>query len=686
MAKAARPVLLFGSPIGPYGDARLNRPGAYHKTMHGVVEEDGFMPFFAGTQVDFSSVAAWSPPVEWENNVTSGYSAVGPTLSSSGGTAVLSEQVVKPAGTVTQATIAASNGLAEQYNSIAQALHSNGGSTPRLFRAKATGTALSRPNNSATWANMSGTPSSSINGFYSENGNLWAVLSNGYQVRKWPAGTDPTTATAGAAIDVGTSAWAITAAGLLGGSRLMWIKPDGFYVYDLDRQEFYNIYAGLTTNPHPDTGKGTLTWGANVLVPLGDHGLVMVTPDLNTIPISPLPAGQARFSFDTPGVNKLGALAGDDQYVYAATEPFQRRLGSEITLKVFTTDDDGSSFNDRTSVCTDDDPSTTLDFTDFSSVTTLGAIYIGGVADRFSAPWIALGTFLITNTDFTMQYWDGSSWTDVPNVTDYTARFTRSGPWLPAAKMPADWAITTVNSVEGYWVRLSITASLDTSEDNTTISEIRVLPEGSALPQAATTEAEEEEAGLRTHILRGYAAPEGFVWHDVASIRGDYSRGLIFSRVKGSGGRRQFYAFGPPGFVRFGVGATASPSTESYPNCVNSFPSLLYLPADDRIENATRAPNVKKGLEYLEVQGRNFNESDDVLYAWVRMDGGNWHYYSSGKQLPNRLVLQPRADVAVGYEYEVIIGLEDSTQDERVPIATRVIAGVFDAEGTPISD
>ena len=351
-------VRLFGGRKGPYGDAVLNdrRPGSYKGTMHMTLEEGQATPFYVGTETLFLPQPApdWTRPIEWIDS--DGHPIVLLFGRRPDGTTV---GRIEPDGSLVNEffTVLTKN-MEESAGDLVAALHSDGSTLPYVFAAFGTDGAIEFRTQAGVWDIVTGIPTEG-NGLFSENGNLWVILTNGYQVRNWAAGTNPTSGTAGGAIDVGTSAYAITGAGLLGRRYLVFVKPDGIYVYDTDTNRFENIWAGLSQNPHPETGKGTYTLGSNVYVPLGWGGMVEVTRDLNINPVSLLPT-DASPDLGVSGRSFVRGITGDASALYVTVEPFQKRLGSEISLSVQTTADD-SSFNDRTAVSTDDDPST--DFT-----------------------------------------------------------------------------------------------------------------------------------------------------------------------------------------------------------------------------------------------------------------------------------------------------------------------------------
>lgn len=69
----------------------------------------------------------------------------------------------------------------------------------------------------------------------------------------------------------------------------------------------------------------------------------------------------------------------------------------------------------------------------------------------------AAGTYTLA-----FEYWDGDSWTAVSNLSDGTTNLTASG--TISFDRPADWAKTTVNSAEFYWLRVRLASGSFTTD------------------------------------------------------------------------------------------------------------------------------------------------------------------------------------------------------------------------------
>ena len=630
------------------------------------------MPFYLTTVTALNSpfVAEYRNPIEWQ---TTGGAPVLLLAAQPPGASSASVFSISSAGVVaTDKSFTAGKLIAASAAAISACLHSDGSTTPYYFVGfGATGDAEYR-NLAGTWAAMAGTPKQ-CDGFFSENGNLWGVV-NGYQMRKWPAGTNPVSGTAGAAVDVGNSAWTITGFGLLARSYIVVVKPDGIYVYDIDTNRFENIYPTLGYNLHADTGKGTFTWGADCYVPLGWGGMVRVTPNLDVIPCSPIPP-EARPDGTTPGSGPVRALAGDASHLWAATVPFQQQINGGVNLYVQSTNDE-AAFTNRTAVATDDDRATT-----WTAANGTYDIYVGATV-RFGGFWLDIVTGATGTQSTVLEYYNGSAWTSVSFV-DNTGRLGRPGAVVPAARIPTDWAQNAVNSVTRYWLRWRQTSG---TVGGATIGEVRLIPDPVPLSGTRVTQTGRDDAGMMTHILRGYPNPDGtFFWEDVAVYDGDCSLGMIFTRMKATGASRVLLAVGPLNFVYWQLGPRASPDQQRYANCVNGFGSRIKTAYDDRIADTKRAPGMRKGIEYIDIFSVDFSRGDDLVQAWVSFDGATPVPYGSTQVVQDgraRLRVD-RAHAAHGFQYSVHATIEDVTRGEKVPKITRIVAGVYPMPLTP---
>lgn len=83
-------------------------------------------------------------------------------------------------------------------------------------------------------------------------------------------------------------------------------------------------------------------------------------------------------------------------------------------------------------------------------------LYVG-LYKPFQQLYVNLKVASSTSGSFTAEYWDGSTWNNLENFLDLSQQFTRSG-FLKWTKPEDDWAKTTVNGDELYWVRFKPSA------------------------------------------------------------------------------------------------------------------------------------------------------------------------------------------------------------------------------------
>lgn len=87
------------------------------------------------------------------------------------------------------------------------------------------------------------------------------------------------------------------------------------------------------------------------------------------------------------------------------------------------------------------------------------AYYFGHLTEKFQQIMLKIGTQGDGVWTITWEYWDGDSWEALSGVTDDTNGFTAAvGVHDVKFTMPADWARTTVQSIEAYWIRARVSA------------------------------------------------------------------------------------------------------------------------------------------------------------------------------------------------------------------------------------
>ncbi|MBI4200875.1 MAG: cytochrome c3 family protein [Chloroflexi bacterium] len=85
------------------------------------------------------------------------------------------------------------------------------------------------------------------------------------------------------------------------------------------------------------------------------------------------------------------------------------------------------------------------------------AYYFGG-SSKFSVVNLNVGTAGAGTWTITWKYYDGTTWTALTGVADGTTGFTVAGVQEVSFQLPSNWAMTTIQSKQLYWVRAEVTA------------------------------------------------------------------------------------------------------------------------------------------------------------------------------------------------------------------------------------
>jgi len=172
------------------------------------------------------------------------------------------------------------------------------------------------------------------------------------------------------------------------------------------------------------------------------------------------------------GVNKEGAAGGVIQS--AGLAPFRIEaidtdidvaayFGVTITGPPALYDDQVRNFKvDESTVFTDDtrdfnDPGT-ADVPTWTTPANNDALYWGH-NEIFYEINIDTGTASTGITTSALEYFNSSSWVTLTDITDGTNQFTTTGPQTITFSIPDDWAKTTVDTDNRYWIRFRIVTS-----------------------------------------------------------------------------------------------------------------------------------------------------------------------------------------------------------------------------------
>lgn len=140
-------------------------------------------------------------------------------------------------------------------------------------------------------------------------------------------------------------------------------------------------------------------------------------------------------------------------------------------LSIFKTEDDGATFIDYSEAAQDGDAATDIVLSDLDTLANEHYVHVG--AHR---PWRGLDVDVDTANSnasvLTVKYWTGTGWADI-SATDGTdsggATFAQDGEitWtVPAGHV---WKKSTINGRTLYWLRLEVSAALDSSTTQNSI-------------------------------------------------------------------------------------------------------------------------------------------------------------------------------------------------------------------------
>ncbi len=266
------------------------------------------------------------------------------------------------------------------------------------------------------------------------------------------------------------------------GERLVVSKEDGLYLGD-SGYIFPNVLPQIVYARKSTNGKDTKVIGADIYYPYRD-GLLRRDSSGAVEEISLQQyITSAAVETDTPPGLRVAALAVQGPYLWMVTEPSYFPRAACYCKK---TTNDGAAYTTYTTQVTDRDIATVADISALDTVANGDWLLIGGAA-QFYAFLCQMESVNINAVSTILQYWNGSTWTSLGTtigqpIVDHTklsaVTFGQSGS-LGVNTLPADWAMTTIDGVNAYWMRVSLSGALSAT---VTISEIRLFA-----PALATT-------------------------------------------------------------------------------------------------------------------------------------------------------------------------------------------------------
>ena len=194
-------------------------------------------------------------------------------------------------------------------------------------------------------------------------------------------------------------------------------------------------------NSSKDFGTGTIQQGAATFQGTHDTALTYVASSIAT-------GGMPQPFWTFSGSSNTGTWVADDQVTDVAPS----------SCKFY--DHSGTSYT------TDAAAAITMTL---SSMTSSDYLYIGGT-QPFESFKLDMNAVNSNSATMTVQYYNGSSWTSL-TVTDGSASggATMAQDGNVTYTLPTNWQIVDVDGTTAYWVRVSVTATLDSSVTTTDI-------------------------------------------------------------------------------------------------------------------------------------------------------------------------------------------------------------------------
>lgn len=183
----------------------------------------------------------------------------------------------------------------------------------------------------------------------------------------------------------------------------------------------------------------------------------------------------------------LDDVADQDLGEEAATDQIEFANCIECPTTVRKTTDNGASYTNYTAAAIDNNPATHVDLSALDTVAN-GDWFVIGADLQFRKVLLQVDSVngvptanVNTNASvLTVEYWNGSAWTAVDNLTDGSSfgGKTISVNGLITYNFPNDWVKSTIDGVEAYHIRLSVSAVLSASVllDGVRVSAMEIDP------------------------------------------------------------------------------------------------------------------------------------------------------------------------------------------------------------------
>ena len=255
--------------------------------------------------------------------------------------------------------------------------------------------------------------------------------------------------------------------------RVIVSKEDGLYLGDIGAV-FPNRLSHMISVRDADNGVNTLVRGSQIFYP-HRHGLVLYeSGSAREVGIATQLTSVVLTDTEVPG-HRITAMTPQGEFLWAVTEPSFRPFADPTGFQK--TVNSGTAHTDYTSSMVDQTHSTKAILDSLDTVANGDWIIVG-----YSAPFYGV-LFEITAPNGTTatiatHYWNGG-WTAMTayNYLPYDGTavsgvtLARSGV-IAWEGTPGDWVTSTINDIEAYWVRFSVSAAIDAEVE---IGEARIV-------------------------------------------------------------------------------------------------------------------------------------------------------------------------------------------------------------------
>jgi hypothetical protein len=201
-----------------------------------------------------------------------------------------------------------------------------------------------------------------------------------------------------------------------------------------------------------DANSTTFTRGKSFqLAPLGDNATEdTFTFDINTAEYTLSSDIEVGFVAITDSEKNIFVRDVDYQTIDVDNDGFDETVTWDIDISGAVADDGGTETDETTAANND----TSDDLTLLPSSPAVGDAYYFGFDEEFSGFDLNISTAGSGTWDIVWEYFNGTSFVPLSNVTDDTNSFRNSGRNSVEFENPADWAKTSVGGISGlYWVR-----------------------------------------------------------------------------------------------------------------------------------------------------------------------------------------------------------------------------------------